>query len=115
MYKPNTHIAWSFHGTNWRVGSLLTPLSPCLGLTGLDLVIRDLTKSYSLGWLASFGFGFHTGLEVHQCGSMFVELGSLAGLCHVISLHFICWTVLYGNIALADLISDEEISVVDVP
>ena len=46
---------------------------------------------------------------------MFVKLGSLAGLSHVISLHFICWTVLYGNIALADLISDEEISVVDVP
>ena len=46
---------------------------------------------------------------------MFLELGTLERFGHAVPFHFICRALLHLCISLADLISDEEISVVDVP
>ena len=38
-----------------------------------------------------------------------IKLGSMQGFCHVISNHFVCWTILDVNVAFGLLIGDIEV------
>ena len=43
-----------------------------------------------------------------------VKLGSMQGFCHVISNHLICWTIFDVNVAFGLLVSNVEVSDVQV-
>ena len=48
--------------------------------------------------------------QMHYLLIEVIELGSMQGFCYVISDHLICWTIFDVNVAFGLLISDIEVS-----
>ena len=64
------------------------------------------------GRLALIGLGL---TKIHERSSMLRVLGTLERLRHIVSFNLIGWAVLNSNIALLDVVSNKEISDIDVP
>ena len=52
--------------------------------------------------------------QMHNLLPEVVKFGSMQGFCHVISNHLVCWTISDANVAFGLLVSDIEVSDVQV-
>ena len=80
----------------------------------LETRLEGLGSCLGLCRLGSHGLE-SLSIKVKDTSPKTFELGSLQGLGHVVSLHFICWAALYLKVSLLDLICHKEAPDVDVP